>query len=293
MLASILIVANLVVLKDLPHTAYSISSTTGSPNPGYLRAYFLDFNKAFDRIDHTIIIRKLIDLGVRRSIIPWICSFLTECVKLGQTVSNWLPVRAGVPLGTKLGPTIFVITINDLKLASPRCSYWKYVDDITISEFAAARGMSILQSELDNISTWAATNNMVLNPKKCKEMTLRFRRVVDHLPSALAIDTKALSQSMLIKYWALQSKVISNGICTLMRLWLRRQRGCICFVSSNAAEYHLPTYLRFILRSLGLSLNTVVLCGIMPSPSNYQIASSECRNGRCASSFLRCTTKRP
>ena len=44
----------------------------------YLRACFLDFSKAFDRIDHTIIIRKLIDLGVRRSIIPWICSFLTD-----------------------------------------------------------------------------------------------------------------------------------------------------------------------------------------------------------------------
>ena len=165
-------------------------------NPScYLRACLLDFSKAFDRIDHTIVIRKLIDLGARRSIISWICSFLIDrwqCVKLGQTVSNWLPGRAGVPQGTKLGSILFVIMINDLKLASPRCSYWKYVDDITISEFAAARGVSILQSELDNISTWAATNNMVLNPKKCKEMTLRFRRVVDHLPSALAIDTKAL-----------------------------------------------------------------------------------------------------
>ena len=85
--------------------------------------------------------------------------------------------------------------INNLKLASSCCSYLKYVDDITISEFAAARRVSILQSELDNISTWAATNNMVLNPKKCKEMTLRFRRVVDHLRSALAIDTKALESA--------------------------------------------------------------------------------------------------
>ena len=58
-------------------------------------------------------------------------------------------------------------------------------------------------------------------------------------------------------------------------LWLRRQRGCIFCVSSNAAEYHLPTYLRFILRSLGLTSNTVVLCGIMPSSSNYQITSSK------------------
>ena len=165
-------------------------------NPGcFLRACFLDFSKAFDRIDHTIVIRKLIDLGVHRPVIPWICSFLTDrlqCVRLGQTVSNWLQVRAGVPQGTKLGPILFVITINDLELASPRCSYWKCVDDITISEFAASCGVSILQSELDNISTSAATNNMVLNPKKCKEMTLRFCRLVDHLPSALAIDTKAL-----------------------------------------------------------------------------------------------------
>ena len=91
-----------------------------------------------------------------------------------------------------MGPILFVIMINDLKLASLHCSYWKYVGDITISEFAAACGVSILQSELDDISTWAATNNMVFNPKKCKEMTLRFRRVMDHIPSSSAIDTKAL-----------------------------------------------------------------------------------------------------
>ena len=58
--------------------------------------------------------------------------------------------------------------------ASLRCLYWKYVHDITISEFAAARGVSILQSELDNISTWAATNNMVLNPQKYKEDDFAF-----------------------------------------------------------------------------------------------------------------------
>ena len=139
-------------------------------NPScYLRACLLDFSKAFDRIDHTIVIRKLVYLGDRRSIIPWICSFLIDgwqYVKLRQTVPNWLPGRAGVPQGTKLGPILFLIMINDLKLASPRYSHWKYVDDITISEFAEARGVSILQSELDNISTWAATNNMVLNPQK-------------------------------------------------------------------------------------------------------------------------------
>ena len=121
--------------------------------------------------------------------------FPNRSVAMCQIRTDRLQLAPGAcrcPSGDQIGSYTFWNNIKDLELASPRCSYWKYVDDITISEFAAARGVSIFQSELDNISTWAATNNMVLNPKKCKEMTLRFRRVVDHLPSALAIDTKAL-----------------------------------------------------------------------------------------------------
>lgn len=69
--------------------------------PGcYLRTCFLDLSKAFAGINHTIVIMKLMDLGVCRSIIPWICSFLSDhrqCVKLGQSVSRWLLARAGLP----------------------------------------------------------------------------------------------------------------------------------------------------------------------------------------------------
>ena len=151
--------------------------------------------------------------------------------------------------------------INDLKLASPRCSYWKYVNDITISEFAAGRGLSILQSELDNISTWAATNNLVLNPKKCKAMTLRFRRVVDHLPSALAIDTKALESVDAHKVlgvtiqsnlkWDLHINEVVAKASKRLHPQMRWSTTCR------------PT--RFILHSLGPSLNTVVLfCASRP-----------------------------
>ena len=75
-----------------------------------------DFSKAFDLISHTLLIDKMIDMNVRRSIIPWICEFLhnrQQCVKYNDTLSDLLSINAGVPQGTKLGPLGFQIIIND------------------------------------------------------------------------------------------------------------------------------------------------------------------------------------
>ena len=120
--------------------------------------------------------RKLITLGVRRSLIHWICNFLTErcqVVKLESVVSDWKITHAGVPQGTKLGTILFVIMINDLALKSPlRSNHWKFVDDVTMSEIVDTGQRSLIQCDLDKISSWAKENNMNLNPKKCKEMLL-------------------------------------------------------------------------------------------------------------------------
>ena len=78
--------------------------------------------------------------------------------------------------------------INDLKLASPRCSYLKYVDDVTISEIVPARATSTLQSELDALNSWADKNNMKLNPKKYEELTVHFWRHIEYFPLALAVN---------------------------------------------------------------------------------------------------------
>ena len=88
---------------------------------------------------------------------------------------------------TELGPILFAIMINDLKIVSPRSSYWKYVDDVTISEIVPTREVSILKNELDAISNWTNTNNMKLNPKKCKEMIVTFRHVIEH-PTSFVVD---------------------------------------------------------------------------------------------------------
>ena len=95
---------------------------------------------------------------------------------------------------TKLGPILFDIMINDLKIVSPRSSNWKYVDDVTISEIVPTREVSILQNELDAIGDWTSTNNMKLNSQKCKEMIVSFRRDIEQPPPTLVVENISLER---------------------------------------------------------------------------------------------------
>ena len=74
-----------------------------------------DFSKAFDRIDHNILIDKLSLLNVPPVLLNWFASFLRQRqhrVKLQNCTSNWRTINAGVPQGTKLGPLFFLIMVN-------------------------------------------------------------------------------------------------------------------------------------------------------------------------------------
>ena len=121
---------------------------------------------------------KLINLGVRPALISWMCSFLfkqQQAVKINDIISSWLPITAGVPQGTKLGPILFLLMLNDLGLSTQLgCNHWKYVDDITLSDTLLRGQSSCLQSDLDRIHQWAVDNNMRLNPSKCKIMLMCF-----------------------------------------------------------------------------------------------------------------------
>ena len=150
----------------------------GLDKPGHY-AYLstIDFTKAFDRVNHNIVVKKLIELGVRRSIIPIICSFLTgrtQTTKIGKHTSPPLSTTCGVPQGTKLGPILFLILVNDA--LSSYENKWKYVDDLTIGEVVKRNQLTTLQNTLDNLSVWCQQNDVLPKPAKCNLMRVCFLR---------------------------------------------------------------------------------------------------------------------
>jgi len=94
-----------------------------------VRMLFVDYEKAFDHVDHCVVIQKLKAYGVPDFITRWVTSFLAERqqrVKISDVFSQWITLRGGMPQGSWLGPLIFIILIDDLR---PALLTHKYVDD--------------------------------------------------------------------------------------------------------------------------------------------------------------------
>ena len=118
-----------------------------------------------------VLIEKLLDLGVRTFLIPWIISFLSnrrQRVKLAGSISDWLPINAEVPQGTKLGPILFLVMINNLSTSDPESCTWKYVDDVSLSEGLVRNSNSTIQTSLNTVAFWSSSNWMKLDAKNCK-----------------------------------------------------------------------------------------------------------------------------
>ena len=151
------------------------SDTDG--NGATVRVFLLDFSKAFDRINHQILIKKMRLLGIDNSLINWVIDFLMQRrqrVKLGSVSSDWEFVNGGVPQGTFLGPLLFLIIVNDLAVTLN--NRWKYVDNTSLSETIIKGKQSHLQTIIDDIEKWCTENDMVLNHAKCKELIISFAK---------------------------------------------------------------------------------------------------------------------
>ena len=142
----------------------------------YARILLIDFSKAFDHIDHNMLLDKLRTNGVPQICVEWQKAFLTSRthrVKLANPKSDWTEVAGGVPQGTLSGPENFLNMIDDLHTDVDDV---KFFDDVTLYEVCNTHSQNKLQNSVDDIQEWATDNNMSLNTNKTKELLVYFGR---------------------------------------------------------------------------------------------------------------------
>ena len=130
----------------------------------------------------------------------WILDYLKnrkQRVKLGQDCkSEWGDVPAGVPQGTKLGPWLFALMVDDIDVTNTEL--WKYVDDSTIAQNVAKNQASRIQDDVNELVTKSGENNFQLNEKKCKEMRISFAKTpADFNP--IIVNGKAIERVSCVK----------------------------------------------------------------------------------------------
>ena len=136
---------------------------------------YLDFRKAFDSVPHVRLMKKIASYGISGQLLSWIQTFLSDRlqrVTVDGCYSDWSKVTSGIPQGSVLGPTLFVMFVNDLPDVT--CSHTQlYADDAKIySSVHSQTSCHTLQCDLNNISTWSSEWQLPLNSQKCKILHL-------------------------------------------------------------------------------------------------------------------------
>ena len=128
---------------------------------------FIDLKKAFDIVDHDILLDKLNHYGFRAIINDWFSSYLknrTQTTQIGHHISNKANVECGVPFGSFLGPLLFLLYVNDIHRCSNKLRFYLFTDDTNISK---------------NVVWYRYNETSKLHPAVCiwiwRELSLQYR----------------------------------------------------------------------------------------------------------------------
>jgi len=219
---------------------------------------FLDFAKAFDKVSHPLLIYKLTKYGISGKLLNWINAFLLnrrQRVVFGDIASDWLPVLSGVPQGSVLGPTLFILFINDL--TDHLHNYASlYADDTKLicglNPYNINKCILSLQEDINKIVIWTKMWQMELNISKCKVMnigiknpkhTYTMNNYTDNLATPLNITTHELDLGIIISNDLKLGKQCAKAANTAYSIFGRLKRA---FISKSLHIWKLlyTTYIR-------------------------------------------------
>ena len=228
---------------------------------------FLDFSKAFDTINHSILLSKMEKYGIRGLPHAWFSSYITnrkQYVKIGKAESGLKTMKCGVPQGSTLGPLLFLLYINDLPNSSKKLIFKIFADDTNIfySSNNPEELERVVNEKLSNVLKYCAANKLSINFKKTNYMLITTPRKKTNI----RITTCNIERKKQIKYfgvfidehlqWDAQLKHVSDKITKNTGI-LYKLRHYVSINTLKQLYYALIyPYLHYGLMSWGTSCQT-------------------------------------